>query len=140
RRPRPAGVSRISPGDRSVRARHHTSGSGAQAQLPERALVVPPFGLDLDEEAEEDAGPEHPLDLLAGGAPDGLQDGATAADDDPLLGVPLHENHGVDLDQAVLARPPALDEDGERMGNLLPRRVQELLADPLRRKLALGLV
>ena len=47
---------------------------------------------------------------LAGLGADGLEHGAALADDDRLLRVALHPDHGVDADQAALLAPVRLVE------------------------------
>src|SRR2546428_12047281 len=65
---------------------------------------------------------------------------SAAADDDRLLRFLFAVDHGVDLDQAVLALDPAINDDGGLLRQLLSGPGKNLLPDDLAHEPALRLV
>ena len=86
---------------------------------------------DPDLEIQEHVGIEVALELPARGGADLAHHPPTLADEDPLLGLRLDPDLGVDLDQAVVACLDPVDLHLDRVWNLLPRSAKDLLADEL---------
>ena len=65
--------------------------------------------------------------------PTSAQPGALRADDDALLRVALDVEHGVDVDHVVaaLVRQHLLDQDGDRVRQLVAHALERGLADQL---------
>ena len=97
----------------------------------EQALVPAPVLANPDLEVEEDAAAELALELGAGRRADLLDLAAARADQDPLLGLGLRPDVGVDLDDPVLAVGDLGDLDLDRVGQLVAGATQDLLADQL---------
>src|SRR5262249_15255721 len=100
---------------------------------------VAPTGLSLDIQFEEHPGSQHAFDLDAGRGSNLLQHLTTFADQNPLLPIALA------IDSRSNPRQPlsflkTVDDDGGRVGNLLARVQQHLLADRLRRHEASRLI
>src|SRR3990172_5686908 len=95
-------------------------------------LVLPPRPVDFDPQAKIDARAEDPLDLLAGLLSDPLQHPAPFPDDDPLLGVLLHIDGGLNVHQARL-RPffHFVYPDRHGVGDLLMHQLEDLFPDNL---------
>ena len=84
--------------------------------------------------------PSSRFELFAGGLPDVADHGAALADDDPLLPLALHDDRGGDDRQVLVLGlvDHGLDQDGVGERQLVPRPLEELLADDLRDPLGLG--
>src|SRR5688572_32515068 len=71
-----------------------TSGGQPEAELAERALVLPPVVPHLHVQLQEHLDAEEGLQLPAGLAADALEHAAALADENALLGILLHEDRG----------------------------------------------
>src|SRR5206468_1402105 len=100
-------------------------------QPVEETVIGPPVAADADREVEVDACSEHPLDLLAGSRADRLDHAAARPDQDALLGVGLDPDEGADAVEIVVGELERLEDDTDRMRNLLKRPPENLLTDQL---------
>src|SRR5262249_37143127 len=76
----------------------------AQAELPQRPVVLPPPRPDAHGQRQVDLDPEEGLQLAPRGRADPLEHAAGLADQDALLRVALHEDRGLDVQR--LGRRP----------------------------------
>jgi len=104
---------------------------GIVAEPPQLPLVVAPVFADFDEELQEDLLPEELLQLLAGLPSDLFEFLALVPDEDSLLRVARHVDHGRNaVDAGLLA--VLLDLDFAAVRDLLVVVAQDLFADDLR--------
>src|SRR4051812_28192937 len=102
-----------------------------EAEAVQQRVVGAPAAAHAHDQVEVDPGPEVALELLARGGPDRADHLAAGADEDALLRLGLHPRAGVD-DREVVARVvDLLDDDLDRVRDLLEGPAQDLLADEL---------
>src|SRR6476661_6932434 len=98
-------------------------------------LVVSPPGTHLDPQLDEDLGAEQLLEFLPRLGADALEPLALVADHDGLVAVALHDDGRGDANEPAMLRARLLvelvDHDGRRVGELLARQPEQLLAHGL---------
>src|SRR4029453_16229274 len=116
-------------------------GGQPEAELAQRAVVLPPVVSHLHPALEKHRDPEERFQLTAGRAAHPLEHGAALADHDALLRFVLHEDRRADV-EALRPRPllPLFHPDRRRVRHLLVREVEDLFADHLGHPERLGLI
>src|SRR3954453_22219019 len=102
------------------------------AEAVEEAFVAPPALADAHPQVEEDAAAEQRLHLLARALADVADHAPALADEDSLLRLGLGPRVREDCDESILALADLVDLDLDRVGDLVVRAVQDLLAHNLR--------
>src|SRR5512139_4278123 len=78
------------------------------SQAPQHGFAARPLPLDLDEQLQVYPRPRLFLQFQARGGADFLQQPPALPDDDPLLGLPLHQDVRPDPDEVLLRLLPVL--------------------------------
>ncbi len=95
------------------------------------ALVIGPARLDLDPQLQVHLVLEQPFHVEARFCTYGLDLLTLVADDHLLLAIALHQDQGVDVEDAALFNLEALDLHRHRVGQLLAGETHQLLTDDL---------
>src|ERR1035437_4332474 len=109
-------------------------------QPVEQTLVGAPVPAYADGQLQMHVHVQLALDRPACGHPDRLDHLPPGADHDPLLRLGLHQQHRLDPDQVLALAPDRLDLHLDRVGHLLTRAPQHLLAHALGEPHVFGLI